>query len=144
MDIGLRWEIRLSPNTPSNNILVPNQPIVAGGAPSNSINWVPGSLFKNQLGNLGPSLGFAWDPFGTGKTSIRGNYRIAYDRINDFVIASTILPNLPGAAYAAINTSFRTSWRTPFQSPRVNGSKHHQHPTRALSERYQHRYRSQS
>jgi hypothetical protein len=107
VDIGLRWEIRLTPNTPSNNILVPNQPLVAGGAPSSSVNWVPGNgLFKNQLGNLGPSLGFAWDPFGTGKTSIRGNYRIAYDRINDFVIASTVLPNLPGAAYAAINTAF--------------------------------------
>jgi hypothetical protein len=106
VDIGLRWEIRLSPYTPSDNILVPSQPLVAGGAPSSTVNWVPGSLFKNQLGNLGPSLGFAWDPFGTGKTSIRANYRIAYDRINDFVIASTILPNLPGASYAAINTAF--------------------------------------
>ena len=106
VDIGLRWEIRLSPTTPSENILVPNQPMVAGGAPSSTVNWVNGSLFKNQLGNIGPSLGFAWDPFETGKTSIRGNYRIAYDRINDFVIASTILPNLPGAAFGVINTAF--------------------------------------
>ena len=42
VDIGLRWEIRLSPNTPNNNILVPNQPIVAGAAPSNTVKWVPG------------------------------------------------------------------------------------------------------
>jgi hypothetical protein len=106
VDIGLRYEIRLSPNTPTNNILVPNQPMVAGGTPSTTVKWVPGPLFKNQLGNFGPSLGFAWDPFKTGKTSIRGNYRIAYDRINTFVIASTILVNEPGAAYAAINTDF--------------------------------------
>ena len=38
-------------------------PIVAGAVPSNTAQWVPGKLFKNQLGNLGPSLGFAWDPF---------------------------------------------------------------------------------
>jgi hypothetical protein len=85
---------------------VPNQPVVAGGTPSTSLKWVHGDLFKNQLGNIGPSLGFAWDPFKTGKTSIRANYRIAYDRINTFVIASTILNNLPGAAFAAINTDF--------------------------------------
>jgi hypothetical protein len=106
LDLGLRWELRLSPTTPENNIKVPNAAIVAGAPPSNSISWRSGSLFKNQLGNLGPSIGFAWDPFGNGKTAVRANYRIAYDRINTFVIASTILPNLPGAAYAAINQSF--------------------------------------
>ncbi len=106
VDIGLRWEIRLAPTSPTNNILVPNQTLVAGAAPANNVQWVPGDLFKNQMKNIGPSLGFAWDPWGTGKTSIRANYRIAYDRINDFVIASTILPNLPGSAFAAIDTSF--------------------------------------
>src|ERR1019366_7140316 len=92
VDLGLRYEIRLSPNTPANNILVPNQAIVAGGSPSDTVQWVPGTLFKNQLGNFGPSLGFSWDPFRTGKTSVRADYRIAYDRINDFVVGS---PNLP-------------------------------------------------
>jgi hypothetical protein len=106
VELGLRWELRLAPNTPSNNIKVPNQPIVAGSAASDTVQWIPGNLFKNQRGNLGPSIGFAWDPFSTGKTSVRANYRLAYDRINTFVIASTILPNLPGSAIAVINQSF--------------------------------------
>ncbi len=106
VDIGLRYEIRLSPTTPLDNIKIPSQAIVAGAAPTDTAQWVSGPLFKNQLGNLGPSLGFAWDPFESGKTAIRANYRIAYDRINTFLIASQILPNLPGAAFAAINTDF--------------------------------------
>ena len=109
VDLGLRWEVRLSPSTPANNIKVPSQAIVASVPGSNGVSWGSGSLFKNQLGNFGPSIGFAWDPFSDGKTAVRANYRIAYDRINMFVIASTILPNLPGAAYPAINTAFGQS-----------------------------------
>ena len=73
------------------------------------MQWVPGNLFKDQLHNFGPSLGFAWDPFSTGKTAIRANYRMAYDRINTFVIASQVLPNLPGSAVAVVNQSFGQS-----------------------------------
>ncbi|MCM3869504.1 MAG: Plug and carboxypeptidase regulatory-like domain-containing protein [Pyrinomonadaceae bacterium] len=104
-DLGLRWEAKLNPNVEGRPILIPNQPVKLGAAPSNTLTWVDGDVFKNA-NVLMPSVGFAWDPFKSGKTSIRGNYRIASDRIATFLFGSSIFQSTPGNNVAATNSTF--------------------------------------
>ncbi|HVF58154.1 MAG TPA: TonB-dependent receptor [Pyrinomonadaceae bacterium] len=109
LDYGLRWEVKLSPRGPSNTILRPDRPIRFGEAPSNTIKFVEGKLFDDDYNNFAPSVGLAWDPFKTGKTSIRVNYRLAYDRMNTFVLSSTIFQSAPGATLSLVDPSFGAS-----------------------------------
>ena len=97
IDLGLRYEAKMAPTShPSDRIRRPNQAAVAGYGGVTNLRWESGSLYRNDLNNFAPSIGFAWDPFGTGKTSVRGNYRLAFDRINTFLLSSSIFQNLPG------------------------------------------------
>ncbi len=104
VDLGMRLEVKLAPTSPNPVISHPSQPLVGGATPTNSATWVQGGLFKNSY-DFGPSIGVAWDPFSTGKTSIRANYRIAYDRLNSFLISSQVFNNLPGLIYSYDDTS---------------------------------------
>ncbi|MBI3649491.1 MAG: TonB-dependent receptor [Acidobacteria bacterium] len=107
IDLGLRYEVKQAPRPVNNSIILhPDQGVFVGATPSNNLKWVEGRLYKDDRNNFGPSIGIAWDPFGNGKTSIRANYRIAYDRINTFVISSTIYQSEPGLTFGVTNTAF--------------------------------------
>lgn len=106
LDLGVRYEARLSPSSEGLPILAPNQLVAADGAPSNTITWQEGDLFENDFNNISPSVGFAWDPFGRGKTSIRANYRLAYDRFNSQVNGAQLFQSAPGNNIGISNTSY--------------------------------------
>jgi carboxypeptidase family protein len=106
VDAGVRWEGKLHPTNPAGLIRVPNQRVAVGAPPSNTLKWVAGDLYKNDLNNFGPSVGVAWDPGNDGKSAVRANYRIAYDRINTFLLSSSIFQSIPGITTGVVNTSF--------------------------------------
>ncbi len=96
VDLGLRYEIKLNPGSKDLPILRPSQPFGIGDAASNTLRWEEGDLFSNDLNNFSPSIGFAWDPFSTGKTSIRANYRLSFDRFPSQVFANSVYQSAPG------------------------------------------------
>ncbi len=107
VDYGLRWEPKMSPRAGGDHpILRPDRPIRFGEAPTDQLRFVEGKLFDDDWNNFAPSVGFAWDPFNDGRTSVRANYRLAYDRMNTFITSSAIFPNTPGTSLGIVNTSF--------------------------------------
>ncbi|HLL14529.1 MAG TPA: TonB-dependent receptor [Pyrinomonadaceae bacterium] len=107
LDFGLRYEIKISPSSAGElPILRPDRPLRIGEAPANNVRFVEGKLFDSDWNNFAPTVGLAWDPFGDSKTSVRTNFRLAYDRINSFVFSSFIYNTAPGATAGVINSTF--------------------------------------
>ena len=92
IDAGLRWEAKLAPSNPDNLIRRPNQSLAVGQPPSSTLRWETGKLYKDDWNNVAPSIGVAWDPKSDESSVIRGNYRMAFDRINTFLASSCDLP----------------------------------------------------
>jgi carboxypeptidase family protein/TonB-dependent receptor-like protein len=106
VDLGLRWEAKLAPTNPDNLILRPSQRVAVGEPPSNTLRWEEGKLYDSDWNNFAPSVGVAWDPANDARSVIRGNYRMAFDRINTFLASSAIFQSIPGITTTTTNTAF--------------------------------------
>ena len=106
LDLGLRWEAKLAPGNPDGLIRRPDVRVAVGEPGTSTLTWVEEPLYDDDWNNFAPSVGVAWDPSGDGKSAVRANYRMAFDRINTFVISSSIFQSIPGITLAVSNTAY--------------------------------------
>jgi hypothetical protein len=115
MNLGLRWEYngvpyekhdRLSIYDFASNSLV--QEGVNGAQP-----------YQQQFTNFGPRVGFAYDPFGRGKTAVRAGFGIYYDQPVTNIVTG-LGANPPFSA--SVNNTSNISLSNPFAAPPTQGS----------------------
>ncbi len=70
--------------------------------PGATISFVDGGLWKKDLNNFGPTVGFAWDLFGDGRTAVRGGYSLTFVNEEGVTVATNILGGNAGLATNAV------------------------------------------
>jgi hypothetical protein len=89
LNLGLRWDVQTAPTDPFDRVVnyVPGQkstvnPIAPVGAQFFGDPGVERGGIPTSYGHFSPRIGGAWDPFGNGKTSIRGAIGLFYGSIS--------------------------------------------------------------
>jgi Carboxypeptidase regulatory-like domain/TonB dependent receptor len=110
VNLGVRYEYygvqhNADQSLDSNFFLGPGSTLpeqIANGSAQRAIDSPVGQLWHPDKNNFAPRLGFAWDIFGDGKTSLRGGYGMSYER-NFGNVTFNVIQNPP--AYAVVTIS---------------------------------------
>jgi hypothetical protein len=95
MVYGLKWEY-YSPLKERDNLgflpVLNGQPLKDVLLdPNATVSFVDGGLYKKDLNNFGPNVGFAWDVFKDGRTSVRGGYSLTYVNEESITVGTNFL-----------------------------------------------------
>ena len=111
LTLGVRYEYEYIPLNPLIN---------TGGATGTGGAAVPQTANQpDDRNNVGPRVGFAWNVYGDGKTTLRGGYGMYYGRIVNSNIIQTYLLSGGVGSQTALQATGATACTPPLQFPGI-------------------------
>ena len=109
LNLGLRYEYygvqhNKNPELDSNFYFGPGNTLqerIRTGSVQIARDSAVGGLWQKDWNNFAPRVGFAWDVFGDGRTSLRGGYGLAYER-NFGNVTFNVIQNPPAQTVVAL------------------------------------------
>jgi hypothetical protein len=127
VNLGIRWEVygpqhSQKPAYDANFFpdYTQNNPWdqIRNGHVLTRVNAPNGRLWNLNLNQWAPKIGFAWDPVGNGKTSVRGGFSMSYERNFNNVTFNVIQnpPNYAVIAFTNTQSGYSQAGLTPLNN----------------------------